>query len=103
MSNDVFTMLCVLGFLAYVVAMIMAGGYVAVEKHRHVGEGIAFALLFGPLGLLVVACLPMGDVVVAAPAMPAVRQPSQLGIAPPKLADATEVGARQGSQGSLRR
>jgi len=34
------------------------GGYVAEAKGRSVGEGMIFAVFFGPLGLLIVSCLP---------------------------------------------
>lgn len=34
------------------------GYYVATQKHREIYEGVAFALLLGPLGLVIVACLP---------------------------------------------
>jgi hypothetical protein len=48
------------GILTYVFLMGYAGSYIAGEKHRSNIEGIVFALLFGPLGLTLVACLPMG-------------------------------------------
>ena len=37
------------------------GGYVAAQNRRIPAQGIILGLLFGPLGLLVVACLPIGD------------------------------------------
>ena len=41
----------------------IAGAYVARAKHRSTAEGITFAILLGPLGLIVVACLPTGSAV----------------------------------------
>jgi hypothetical protein len=42
------------------IAAIIAGGYVAGQKKRHVVEGLIFGVFFGPLGVLIVACLPEG-------------------------------------------
>lgn len=43
------------------VASVGGGAYVAVQKRRHWSEGAAFGVLFGPLGMLTVACLPLGE------------------------------------------
>ncbi len=37
---------------------IVAGDYVARQKGRTGTEGAVFGLIFGPLGVLIVACLP---------------------------------------------
>lgn len=43
--------LCVFGFL---------GLYVATQKNRPITEGFILGLAFGPLGVIVEACLPVG-------------------------------------------
>jgi len=43
--------------IAHVMSVI-AGGYVATEKNRSVSEGFFFGLFLGPIGVLIVACLP---------------------------------------------
>ncbi|MGO9471412.1 MAG: hypothetical protein ACLQIB_06975 [Isosphaeraceae bacterium] len=50
-----------LGVAGYFVLSAMVGCYVAYEKGRSQMEGFILGLLFGPLGLLIVACLPTGD------------------------------------------
>ena len=35
-----------------------AGAYVAAQKKREQGEGLVFGLILGPIGVLIVACLP---------------------------------------------
>ncbi len=40
------------------VASIFGGHYVAAAKRRSTMEGIIFGAVFGPLGMLVAACLP---------------------------------------------
>ncbi len=44
--------------LAVWLVSIRCGCYVAEQKSRSLNEGFWFALLFGPLGVLIVACLP---------------------------------------------
>ncbi len=44
-------------FLVWV-ASVIAGGYVAAQKHRPVVEGVLFGVLFGPIGMLTMASLP---------------------------------------------
>lgn len=56
-----------LGLAIYLVVCGVAGCYVAGEKGRGQAEGFLLAALFGPLGLVVVACLPEG------PGMAAIR------------------------------
>lgn len=34
------------------------GSYIAETKNRSQMEGVVFGVLFGPLGLIIVACLP---------------------------------------------
>ena len=55
-----------------IVAVIFAcfGGYVANQKGRDVGEGIMLGLLFGPLGVVVVALLPSKAKSAQDPTMP---------------------------------
>jgi hypothetical protein len=48
----------VLGLLAYLAICGAAGCYVSATKGRLQGEGFWFGVLFGPLGLVVAACLP---------------------------------------------
>jgi hypothetical protein len=48
----------VFGLLIYLAAFTTMGLYVANAKGRGDAEGAIFAVLFGPLGLLLVACLP---------------------------------------------
>ncbi len=38
------------------------GGYIAGAKRRPAAEGFAFGVLLGPVGLLLLALLPTGDV-----------------------------------------
>jgi hypothetical protein len=52
----------------YFLGCAIGGYYVAAEKGREPGEGIAFGVLLGPLGMIIVACLPM--VTGPAPAAP---------------------------------
>jgi hypothetical protein len=61
----------VLGAMIYLIVCAVAGKYVAVQKGRPEGEGILFGILFGPLGLILVACLPDGPARVQAAAGPA--------------------------------
>src|SRR5208282_5657549 len=51
----------VVGAIIYLVFSAMMGCYVAFEKGRSQAEGFFFGLFFGPVGLLVVACLPTGE------------------------------------------
>ncbi len=44
--------------LAILAVSAIAGAYVASEAGRPTAEGVIFGLLFGPLGLIVVALLP---------------------------------------------
>ncbi|MGO9465580.1 MAG: hypothetical protein ACLQVF_15660 [Isosphaeraceae bacterium] len=39
----------------------LLGWYVAYQKGRSPWEGFIFGILLGPFGLLIVACLPIGD------------------------------------------
>jgi len=39
--------------------IVLCGAYIAIKKGRHPLEGIALAFLMGPLGCIVVACLPV--------------------------------------------
>lgn len=55
---------------AYFVSCMVAGVYVADAKSRSTTEGFFFGILFGPIGVLIVACLPMGTVGVVAPFTP---------------------------------
>jgi hypothetical protein len=48
----------VLGVIAVMLIFGAFGRYVAAEKNRDPGEGFLLGLLFGPLGVLVEACLP---------------------------------------------
>jgi len=50
-----------IGIAVYLFISSILGCYVAYEKGRSQTEGFIFGLLFGPLGLLIVACLPTGD------------------------------------------
>jgi hypothetical protein len=52
--------LCVIGAWIYLIVFVVAGTHVAAQKGRPEGEGILFGILFGPLGLILVACLPDG-------------------------------------------
>jgi hypothetical protein len=45
-----------LGFILWA-ASIFAGDYVARSKNRSGQEGAIFGMLFGPVGVLIVACL----------------------------------------------
>ncbi len=47
--------------ILYLFLTALLGFYVAYQKGRSQMEGFIFGLLFGPLGLLIVACLPTGD------------------------------------------
>ncbi len=42
----------------YILICVGFGGYIASEKGRKPGEGVLFALFFGPLGLIIAACMP---------------------------------------------
>jgi hypothetical protein len=44
--------------VVYWIVCCCAGAYVALEKGRSATEGCWFGLLFGPIGVLIVACLP---------------------------------------------
>ena len=46
---------------AYLLVMILAGLYVADQKHRSLLEGVLFGITLGPLGLILVACLESGQ------------------------------------------
>lgn len=48
------------GLGAYLFLCGLAGCYVSTEKARSPWEGCLLAVLFGPLGLVVAACLPAG-------------------------------------------
>jgi hypothetical protein len=51
-------------FAACLLALLVssgAGAYVATQKRRPAAEGFLFGLILGPVGVLVVACLPQGD------------------------------------------
>lgn len=50
-----------IGVLVAMLAGAIAGVYVARQKNRSVWEGVVFGLCFGPLGVLIVACLPEGQ------------------------------------------
>jgi hypothetical protein len=43
------------------VLFTILGWYVAYEKRRSPWEGFIFGILLGPFGLLIVACLAIGD------------------------------------------
>jgi len=58
MDTTTIVALCV--FVGYLLLCAVCGIYVATEKNRSQNEGFLFGLLFGPLGLIVVACLPIG-------------------------------------------
>jgi len=45
-------------FVMYWIVNVWIGAYVAFQKGRHQFEGMALAFLMGPLGIIVVACLP---------------------------------------------
>jgi hypothetical protein len=57
-SDDLFKTLLIVGGFAYIVLMVVGGTYVASVKGRPLEEGAAFAILLGPFGMLIVACLP---------------------------------------------
>jgi len=46
------------GFIAVVFAVL--GAYIAAQKNRDQGEGLLLGCLFGPLGVLIEALLPIG-------------------------------------------
>jgi hypothetical protein len=50
--------LWIVAMIAAWVFSIAAGRYVAVAKRRTPGEGAIFGAAFGPLGVLIEACLP---------------------------------------------
>jgi hypothetical protein len=53
------------GAIVYAIAMGFVGGYVAEEKGRSTTEGALFAIFFGPLGLILEACMPtLGEMTV---------------------------------------
>jgi hypothetical protein len=57
------TSMVVVGLIVYILVCACAGSYVAAQKGRPLFEGLIFGLLFGPIGLVVEACLPdMGSV-----------------------------------------
>ena len=47
-------------FAGYLLLCVCCGIYVATQKGRSETEGFIFGLLLGPVGVLVVACLPVG-------------------------------------------
>lgn len=55
MSPVVTILLCA---LVYIVVLGLSVAYVARQKGRLEAEGYLFAILFGPLNLILVACLP---------------------------------------------
>lgn len=57
---DALTLLFVVGLSCVVFAVL--GAYVAKQKRRSKGEGAMLGLIFGPLGCLIEALLPTGDV-----------------------------------------
>ena len=65
--------------LGTVIYLFICGGigvYVANQKGRGDGEGFWFGILFGPIGILIVACLPdMRAAVRAAPAQAGTSRP----------------------------
>ena len=52
--------IALIGVLSLVAMALMgfAGTYVSAQKNRPAVEGFIFAALLGPLGMLIVACLP---------------------------------------------
>lgn len=48
------------GLGLYSLTCAAAGYYIASVKNRALEEGFVFGLLFGPAGLIVIACLPVG-------------------------------------------
>jgi hypothetical protein len=58
MSADLFNTLVGMGVVFYFVGMIVGGYYVAEQKGRAPFEGMAFSVLLGPIGMIIVACLP---------------------------------------------
>jgi hypothetical protein len=46
------------GIVVYEIVMGFVGAYVAEEKGRSTAEGALFAIFFGPLGLILEACMP---------------------------------------------
>ena len=53
--------LILFGISAWVIVWGGFGVYVATQKGRSAGEGIVFGIVLGPIGLLIVACLPVQD------------------------------------------
>jgi hypothetical protein len=47
-------------FAGYLLLCACCGIYVATQKGRSETEGFIFGLLLGPVGVLVIACLPVG-------------------------------------------
>jgi hypothetical protein len=54
------TTMVIIALGVYALLCAGAGMAVASEKHRGIGEGFLYGLLFGPIGVLIVACLPTG-------------------------------------------
>jgi len=50
--------LAAFGALIYFTVFGLAGSYVAEQNGRSLLEGVCFGLVFGPLGLVIEACLP---------------------------------------------
>jgi hypothetical protein len=53
-------MIC--GGIFYLLVTGLAGSYVSFEKGRSGWEGLLFGVFFGPIGLVVAACLPTAPV-----------------------------------------
>ena len=64
------------GALIYLMICGGLGVYVATQKGRGEAEGLWFGILFGPIGLLIVACLP--TIVPAARPQRAAEEPFEL-------------------------
>ena len=58
MAGEIELTLFFIGGAILLLLVTACGWYVAIQKGRHPVEGIIFGFLMGPLGLILVACLP---------------------------------------------
>jgi hypothetical protein len=79
--------------ICYLLVSAVAGSYVSFEKGRSGWEGFLFAFVFGPIGLVVAACMPTIPPELKAEDLP--RGPSLLHPSPEDLeGEAREALAR---------
>jgi hypothetical protein len=57
-ESQLIIVICAIIAVIYIVACALCGWSVAIEKNRNEWEGFSYGAFFGPLGILIIACLP---------------------------------------------